>query len=110
MNPAKFPLESQWHVQLSSYIMADYRQNTQDPLPPRPKRARATFNMALSRDALENSTFFLQTSPFQVPQGAKFRLGFAKSEAYPNGQEIGLVDYMVKTSEQVSVEGNLVKR
>merc|ERR1719247_806027 len=32
MNPIKFPLESQWSVQLSSYIMASYQQNTQDPL------------------------------------------------------------------------------
>jgi hypothetical protein len=110
MNPIKFPLESQWSVQLSSYIMASYQQNTQDPLAPRPKRARATFAMSFSRDALENSTFFLQTSPFQVPQGAKFRLGFAKSDAHPDGEEIVLEDYHVKTSEQVSREGNLVKR
>merc|ERR1719353_921677 len=81
--PERYPVKSQWSVQLSSYSLEEYQLNTMDPEPPRPKQAEARFKLQLSRDAVENSTFLLRAAQFTIVSPDRFKLAWGQSVAAP---------------------------
>merc|ERR1719353_476565 len=100
--PERYPVKSQWSVQLSSYSLEEYQLNTMDPEPPRPKQAEARFKLQLSRDAVENSTFLLRAAQFTIVSPDRFKLTHAEG-----GKEIRIRDLEVVTTTQVDEENGV---